>query len=32
MDPDFSEIMAAHGLQAGDRPGTELLPQVWTAV
>lgn len=31
MDPDFSEIMAAHGLQAGDRPGTELLPQVWTS-
>lgn len=31
MDPDFSGIMAAHGLAAGDRPGSELLPQVWTA-
>ena len=31
MDPDFSEIMSAHGLDAGDRPGTALLPQVWSA-
>ena len=31
MDPDFSEIMADHGLVAGDRPGTDLLPEVWTA-
>lgn len=30
MDPDFSEIITAHGLQAGDRPGTKLLPQVWS--
>lgn len=29
MDPDFSEIIAAHGLSAGDRPGTELLPEIW---
>ena len=32
MDPDFSGIMAAHGLAAGDRPGTELLPEVWADV
>lgn len=30
MDPDFSEIMAQHGLIAGDRPGSELLPEVWS--
>ena len=29
MDPDFSAIMAEHGLSDGDRPGTALLPQVW---
>ena len=28
MDPDFSGIMRAHGLGDGDRPGTELLPEV----
>lgn len=31
MDPDFSAIIAEHGLVAGDRPGTELLPEVWAA-
>ena len=31
MDPDFSAIMRAHGLDHGDRPGTELLPLVWQA-
>jgi ectoine hydroxylase-related dioxygenase (phytanoyl-CoA dioxygenase family) len=31
MDPDFSEIMASYGLMAGDRPGTDLLPEVWSA-
>ena len=31
MDPDFSEIMTEHGLQAGDRPGSKLLPEVWSA-
>lgn len=31
MDPDFSSIMRAHGLDDGDRPGTELLPLVWSA-
>ena len=31
MDPDFSEMMATHGLQAGDRPGTDLLPEVWAS-
>ena len=29
MDPDFSELMTAHGLGPGDRPGTELLPRLW---
>jgi ectoine hydroxylase-related dioxygenase (phytanoyl-CoA dioxygenase family) len=31
MDPDFSAIIADYGLVAGDRPGTDLLPEVWTA-
>lgn len=31
MDPDFSAIMTAHGLGPGDRPGTDLLPLVWSA-
>ncbi|MGB5330848.1 MAG: phytanoyl-CoA dioxygenase family protein [Gammaproteobacteria bacterium] len=30
MDPDHSEIMTAHGLKPGDRPGTDLYPQVWS--
>ncbi len=31
MDPDFTDILAEHGLTHGDRPGTDLLPKVWTA-
>lgn len=31
MDPDFSSIMRDHGLAHGDRPGTDLLPLLWTA-
>ena len=31
MDPDFSDMMRAHGLASGDRPGTALLPEVWSA-
>lgn len=30
MDPDFSDIMRAHGLNHGDHPGTELLPLLWS--
>ena len=30
MDPDHSAIMTEYGLKSGDRPGTELYPQVWT--
>ena len=30
MDPDFSEIIRSYGLADGDRPGTDLLPRVWT--
>jgi hypothetical protein len=29
MDPDHSAIMTEYGLKPGDRPGTELYPQVW---
>ena len=29
MDPDHSAIMTEHGLKDGDRPGTDLYPQVW---
>lgn len=29
MDPDHSAIMSAHGLNPGDRPGTDLYPKVW---
>jgi hypothetical protein len=29
MDPDHSAIITEHGLKPGDRPGTELHPQVW---
>jgi ectoine hydroxylase-related dioxygenase (phytanoyl-CoA dioxygenase family) len=29
MDPDHSAIMTEHGLKPGDRPGTDLYPQVW---
>jgi ectoine hydroxylase-related dioxygenase (phytanoyl-CoA dioxygenase family) len=30
MDPDHSEVMTAHGLKPGDRPGTDLYPQIWS--
>jgi ectoine hydroxylase-related dioxygenase (phytanoyl-CoA dioxygenase family) len=30
MDPDHSTIMSEHGLKPGDRPGTDLYPQVWS--
>ena len=30
MDPDHSTIMTAHGLKPGDRPGTDLYPQIWS--
>jgi len=30
MDPDHSTIMTEHGLKPGDRPGTDLYPQVWS--
>ena len=29
MDPDQTKIMGEYGLKPGDRPGTELYPQVW---
>ena len=29
MDPDHSAIMTERGLKDGDRPGTDLYPQVW---
>ena len=29
MDPDHSAIMTEYGLKPGDRPGTDLYPQVW---
>ena len=32
MDPDFSDIMREHGLASGDRPGTDLLPRVWSSL
>ena len=31
MDPDHSAIMTAQGLKPGDRPSTDLYPQVWSA-
>ncbi|MEO0363259.1 MAG: phytanoyl-CoA dioxygenase family protein, partial [Pseudomonadota bacterium] len=31
MDPDHSEAMTAVGLKPGDRPGTDLYPEVWRA-
>lgn len=30
MDPDHSTIMTEHGLKPGDRPGTDLYPQIWS--
>ncbi|MEM7221738.1 MAG: phytanoyl-CoA dioxygenase family protein [Pseudomonadota bacterium] len=32
MDPDHSAVMTAQGLKPGDRPGTDLYPQVWQRV
>lgn len=29
MDPDHSAIMTGSGLKPGDRPGTDLYPQIW---
>ena len=29
MDPDHSEIMTEYGLKPGDRPGTDLYPEIW---
>ena len=29
VDPDHSAFMTEHGLRPGDRPGTDLYPQVW---
>ena len=29
MDPDHSAIMTEHGRKPGDRPGTDLYPQIW---
>ena len=30
MDPDHSAIMTEYGLKPGDRPGTDLYPEVWS--
>lgn len=30
MDPDHSEIMTQAGLKPGDRPGTDLYPEIWS--
>ena len=30
MDPDHSEIMTQYGMKPGDRPGSELYPELWT--
>jgi ectoine hydroxylase-related dioxygenase (phytanoyl-CoA dioxygenase family) len=30
MDPDHSAIMTEYGLKPGDRPGTDLYPQIWS--
>ena len=29
MDPDHSAVMRERGLKPGDRPGTDLYPQIW---
>ena len=29
MDPDFSSLMIEKGLKSGDRPDTDLYPQIW---
>ncbi len=31
MDPDHTDIMTRHGLKPGDRPESELYPQVWAS-
>lgn len=31
MDPDHSGVMTEHGLKPGDRPASDLYPQVWRA-
>lgn len=30
MDPDHSAVMTEQGLKPGDRPGTDLYPQIWS--
>ena len=30
MDPDFSSLMIKKGLKSGDRPNTDIYPQVWS--
>jgi len=30
MDPDHSEIMTQFGMKPGDRPGSDLYPELWT--
>ncbi|MEM8498128.1 MAG: phytanoyl-CoA dioxygenase family protein [Pseudomonadota bacterium] len=30
MDPDHSAIMTEYGLKPGDKPGTDLYPQIWS--
>ncbi|MDH3763450.1 MAG: phytanoyl-CoA dioxygenase family protein [Gammaproteobacteria bacterium] len=30
MDPDHSTVMTEQGLKPGDRPGTDLYPQIWS--
>jgi ectoine hydroxylase-related dioxygenase (phytanoyl-CoA dioxygenase family) len=32
MDPDHSALMTRQGLKPGDRPGTDLYPQIWPRV
>ena len=29
MDPDFSSVMIKKGLKSGDRPDTDMYPQIW---
>ena len=30
MDPDFSSVMIKKGLKSGDRPDTDMYPQIWS--
>ncbi len=30
MDPDFSSLMIKKGLKSGDRPDTDMYPQIWS--